>query len=117
MVQQECCIFGEYPPHHYSSYGTGELSNCVTLPWSSHVLKMSPISGDASTLSGVTKLRMYLEKLWIREGEDVTVKIFLAYDTPNISFNSVEFATAGNDLDGAGSVSCIQASTASRAEY
>ena len=73
--------------------------------------------GDASTISGVTKLRMYLEKLLIREGEDVAVKMFVVHDTPPISFNSAEFATACNDLDGAVSVSCIQASATSKAGY
>ena len=58
---------------------------------------------------------MYLEKLWIREGQDVLVKMFIAQDTPPISFNSLELATVCNDLDGAISVSCIKSSTTSRA--
>ena len=60
---------------------------------------------------------MYLEKLWVREGKDGTIEMFVAPVTPPISFNAVEFATACNDLDGAVSVSCIQASTTSRAGY
>ena len=60
---------------------------------------------------------MYLEKLWVREGQDVLVKMFVAHDTPPLSFNSLEFATVCNDLDGAVSVSCIQSSKTSRAGY
>ena len=43
--------------------------------------------------------------------------MFVAHDTPPLSFILVEFAMVCNDLDGAVSVSCIQSSTTSRAGY
>ena len=60
---------------------------------------------------------MFLDKLWVREGEDVTVKMLVAHDTPPISFYSLEFRTVCNDLDGDVAVRCIQASATSRADY
>ena len=45
-------------------------------------LKCCLFQGDASAISSVPKLRMFLENLWIRDGEDVTVKMFVAHDTP-----------------------------------
>ena len=63
-------------------------------------------------------MRIFLDKLWIREGdEDVTVKMLVAHDTPPISFDSLEFRTVCNDLDGDVAVRCIQASATSRADY
>ena len=45
------------------------------------------------------------------------MKIFVAHDTPPLSFNLMEFATVCNDLDGAVSVSYNQSSKTSRAGY
>ena len=64
-------------------------------------------------LSGVSKARLYLDTLWVREGQDVSVKMFVAHDTPPLSFNLLEFATVCNDLDGSVSVSFIQSSKTS----
>ena len=98
MWLEKCLVVLPYPDCHTSS-------------------KCRPFQGNASTISGVTKLCMYLEKLRIREGVDVTVKKFVAHDTPLISLNTVEFATPCNDFDSAVSISCIQASATSKAGY
>ena len=55
--------------------------------------------------------------LWIMEGEDVTVMMIVAHDTPPISFNLVEFATIYKDLDSAVFVSWIQASDTNSGGY
>ena len=91
----------------------------VVLPYPDRPLaaKCRPFQGDASMLSGVLKARLYLDNLWVREGQDVLVKMFVAHDTPPLFFNLMEFSTVCNDLDGADSVSCIQSSKTSRAEF
>ena len=53
----------------------------------------------------------------MRDGEDTIVKIFVAHNTPPVSFISIEYATACNDLNNAVSVSSIQASSTSEAGY
>ena len=78
-------------------------------------LKCQLFQGDASAISGVTKLCLYVERLCIRNGEDTIVKISVAHDTPPVSFNSIEYVTTSNDLDDSVSVSCIQASSTSEA--
>ena len=60
---------------------------------------------------------MYVERLWIRDGEDTIVKIFVAHDTLPVSFNSNEYVTACNDLDDLVYVSYIQSSSTSEACY
>ena len=45
------------------------------------------------------------------------MKMFVAHNTSPLSFNSMEFATVCNDLDGAVSVNCIQSSKTNRAGY
>ena len=67
--------------------------------------------------SGVIKARLYLENLWVKEGQDVLVKMFVTHNVDPLSFNSLEFASVCNDLDGAVSISCIQSSKTSRAGY
>ena len=79
--------------------------------------KCHPFQGNTSLLSGVMKTRLYLENLLVKEGQDVLVKMFVAHDIDPLSFNSLEFASGCNDLDGALSVSCIQSSNTSRAGY
>ena len=71
------------------------------------VAKCCPFQGNASMLSGVMKARLYLESLWVKEGQNVLVKMFVAHDIDPLSFNSLEFALVCNDLDGALSVSRI----------
>ena len=68
-------------------------------------------------LSGVMKACLYLESLWVKEGKDVLVKMFVAHDIDPFSFNALEFASVCNDLDGALSVSRIQSNKTSRAGY
>ena len=55
--------------------------------------------------------------MWIRDGEDTIVKIFVTHDTLPVSFNSIEYARACNDLNDAVSVSPIQTSSTSEAGY
>ena len=68
-------------------------------------------------LSGVSKARLDLEDLWVKEGQDTTVKMFVAHDIDPLAFNSLEFSVACNDLDGALSVSRIQSSNTTKAGY
>ena len=79
--------------------------------------KCRPFQGDASMLSGDSKARLYLESLWVKEGQDVLVKMFVAHNIDPLSFNSLKFSVVCNDLDGALSVSRIQSSNTTRAGY
>ena len=79
--------------------------------------KCHQFQGDASMLSGVTKTRLYLDSLWVKEGQDVLMKMCVAHDIDPLSFNSLKFASVCNNLDGALSVSRIQSSSTSRAGY
>ena len=97
----------------------GMEKRLVVLPFPDRPLAANfrPFQGDASMLSGVSKDRLYLDLLWVREGQDVLVKIFVAHDIDPLFFNSLEFASVCNDLDGALSVSRIQSSNITRAGY
>ena len=87
----------------------------VVLPFPDHPLaaKCRPFQGDASMLSDVMKARLYLENLWVKEGQDVLVKMSVAHDVDPLSFNSLEFASVCNDLNGALSVGSIRSSKTS----
>ena len=91
----------------------------VVLPFPDRPLNANcrPFQGDASMLSGVTKACLYLESLWVKEGHHTIVIMFVAHDVDPLSFNSLEFSVACNDLDGALSVSQIQSSNTTRAGY
>ena len=54
---------------------------------------------------------MYAKKLWLRDGEETVVKTFVAHNLLQFSINSIEFASACDDLEGAVSNSNIQVST------
>ena len=60
---------------------------------------------------------MYVERLWLRDGEVTIVKLLVAHDASPLSFNSIEYATMCNDLDGAVSVNSIQESSTIEAGY
>ena len=60
---------------------------------------------------------MYVDQLWVRDGEYTVVKIFVAHNIPPVSFNTIKYATVCNDLDGVVTVSSIQASSTSEAGY
>ena len=94
-------------------------SRFVVLPYPGQLTtsKCRPFQGDASVISDVIRLFMYVEQLWLRDGEDIVVKLFVAHDTQPVSFNPIDYVTVCNDFKGAVSVSSIQASSTIRAGY
>ena len=61
-------------------------------------------------LSSLSRARLYVDHIWVREGEPTRIKIIVSHDLKAAAFNSIEFAKAADDLDGAVSVCVIQAS-------
>ena len=63
----------------------------VVLPFPDRPLnaKCRPFQGDASMLSGVSKACLYLEDLWVKEGQDTIVKMFVAHNIDPLAFNSL----------------------------
>ena len=79
--------------------------------------KCRPFQGNVSVISGLTIVRLYVDRLWLRDGEDIVVKIFVVHNTLPVFFNSIEYAIVCNDLNGTVSINCIQASSIVKAGY
>ena len=68
-------------------------------------------------LSALSRARQYVDKIWVKELMAMIVKVFVGHDLPAAAFNSIEFAKAIDNIDGAVSVCVIQASKVLAAGY
>ena len=69
-----------------------------------------PFSHECSILSSLARAWLYVDHIWVREGEPTRIKIIVSHDLKAAAFNSIEFAKVADDLNGAVSVCVIQAS-------
>lgn len=53
--------------------------------------KRRPFQNEASVISSLTCIHMYLGKLWLRDGAETSVKKFVAHNALHVAFNSLEF--------------------------
>ena len=68
-------------------------------------------------LSSMSRAQLYVNHIWVREGEPTRIKIIVSHDLKAAAYNSIEFANVADDLDGAVSVCVIQASKVVIAGY
>ena len=61
-------------------------------------------------MSSLTCARLYVDNIWVREGEPTRIKIIVSHNLKAAAFKSIEFAKAADDLDGAVSVCVIPVS-------
>lgn len=76
-----------------------------------------PFTNKYLMLSSVSRACLYADRVWIKEGEPITLKVFVSHNLPAATFNSIEFSKAADNLDGAVSVSVIYYSTVVKAGY
>ena len=50
--------------------------------------------------SSLSQAYLYVDKIWVKEVEPTTLKVFISHDLPAAVINSIEFAKATDDLDG-----------------
>ena len=73
--------------------------------------KNCPMQGDTYILSSLTQARMYVDKIYIWDDEESPIKLFVAHDKLSVSFNSSEYRSTFDDVEGSITVSSTQAST------
>ena len=76
-----------------------------------------PFSNDCSMLSSLARARLYVDNIWVREGEPTRVKIIVSHNLKAAASSSIEFVKVANNLKGAVSICVIQASKVIIAGY
>ena len=79
--------------------------------------KGRPFANRCSMLSSSYWCQIYVDKLFIGEGNLTTDKLFVGHDVPSAVFNSLEVAQKADELKGAVPVCFIQASKVAVAGY
>ena len=94
-------------------------SRLVILPYPdrSTTTTSRPFSHKCSMLSSLSRAWLYVDHIWVREGEPTRIKIIVSHDLKAVAFNSIEFVKVADNLDGAVSVCVIQASKVVTAGY
>ena len=72
---------------------------------------------NVQLLSSILWARLYVDRVWFKEGEPTTFKVFVGQNLLAAAFNLIEFAKDADDLDGAVFVCVIQSSTVVKAGY
>ena len=61
-----------------------------------------PFSNDCSMLSSLACARLYVDNIWVKEGEPTRIKYIVSHNLKSSAFNLIEFAKVADDLDGVG---------------
>lgn len=56
---------------------------------------------DASKISSMTKIKQFVDKVWVREGKESTTKISVSHNVLPIYFSYLEYTTALEACEGA----------------
>ena len=84
----------------------------VILPYPDHptTSKVRPVQKNISTISNTTKIKNFIDKVWVRERKESAINMFNSCDVLPVSFNSLEYAAVLEACEGATCVSSIHLS-------
>ena len=85
----------------YNEASTNRLVQSMVYPDCASSASGWPFVNEWSMLSNLLWSRLYTNKIWVKEGEPTTLKVFVDHDLPAAAFNLIEFTKATNNLDGA----------------
>ena len=83
----------------YNEASTHRLVQGMIYPDRASTASSRPFVNEWSMLSNLLWSGLYTDKIWVKEGEPTTLKVFVGHDLPVAAFNLIEFAKAADDLD------------------